>query len=174
MARGHDVPSASARPRRPALVPAARGGGAERHRTPPYPVHGPGSPPAPVCPVPPASACPAPAQRGLELGQCAAPRDRPQRGPIAARGAQRGACVAQPRHVRGPSATRQRDPTRTCSRGARGALARLAVPSVSSSTPRRTRLPPLPPPVYPMRSDRVISINKWKLDLGIGYVSYFM
>jgi hypothetical protein len=25
-----------------------------------------------------------------------------------------------------------------------------------------------------MRSDRVIYINKWKLDLEIGYVSYFM
>jgi hypothetical protein len=70
--------------------------------------------------------------------------------------------------------THQRGPARTCSRGARGALARLTVPSACSSTPGRARLPPPPPPVYFMRANHVVHINKWKLDLEIGYVSYFM
>jgi hypothetical protein len=60
---------------------------------------------------------------------------------------------------------------------ARGALARLAVPSARSSTPRRAHLPlatRLPPPLYFMRVDHVIYINKWKLNSEIDYVSYFM
>jgi hypothetical protein len=73
--------------------------------------------------------------RGLELGSRAAPRGRPRHGPVAAR----GACAARPRRVRDPFATRQRGLARACSRGA---LARLAVPSARSSTPRRARLPP--------------------------------
>jgi hypothetical protein len=101
--------------------------------------------------------------RGLELGQRATPRVQPRRGPSATRGAQRDACAARPQRVRGPSTTRQRGPARV-------ALARHAVPSARSSTPRRARLPP----VYSMRSDRVIYINTWKLDLEIVYVSYFM
>jgi hypothetical protein len=95
MARGHGAPSASARPRRPAPVPKAQHGGAARRPAPPRPMRGPGSPPA--------SACPAPARRGLELGQRVAPRDRPRRGPVAARGVQHGSCAARPRRVRGPS-----------------------------------------------------------------------
>jgi hypothetical protein len=61
--------------------------------------------------------------RSLDLGQRVAPRGRPRHGPVAARGA--------------------------CSRGARGALARLVVPPgvlvypwTCPSTPGRARLPP--------------------------------
>ena len=53
----------------------------------------------------------------------------------------------------------------------RGALARLAVPLARLSTPSgRARLPPM----YFMRAKHVVYINKWKLNLEIGYVSYFM
>jgi hypothetical protein len=161
MARGHGTPSASARPRRPAPVPVARRGGAARRPAPPRPVRGPGSPPAPACPVPPASACPAPARRsrGVSASACLW---RAALSSANARTAQSAPACARP--------VRYASVRRACSRGACGALARLAMPSACSSTPRRARLPP----VYPMRSDRVIYINKWKLDLEIGYVSYFM
>jgi hypothetical protein len=69
--------------------------------------------------------------RGLELGQRVASHGRPRHGPVVARGVQRV-------HVR--------------ARVMHGALARLAVPLARLSTPRRAHLPP----VYSMRSDRVI------------------
>jgi hypothetical protein len=46
-----------------------------------------------------------------------------------------------------------------------------------SRCPRRARLPldvPVYPPVYFMRAKHVIDINKWKLNLEVGYVSNFM
>jgi hypothetical protein len=43
-------------------------------------------------------------------------------------------------------------------------------PPARSSTPGHARLPP----VYLMRAKHVIHINKWKLNLEIGYFSYFM
>jgi hypothetical protein len=79
-------------------------------------------------------------------------------------------CAARPRRVHDPFATRQCGLARACSRSARGALARLAVPPARSSTPRHARLPP----VYFMRANHVVHINKWKLNLKISYVSYFM
>jgi hypothetical protein len=58
------------------------------------------------CPAPPRrgrdAVCPALARRGLELDQRAAPRGRPQHGPVAAR----GACAARPRRVCGSFAAR--------------------------------------------------------------------
>jgi hypothetical protein len=69
--------------------------------------------------------------RGLELGRRARGASAPSAAPLPAR----GACAAWPRHVRGSFAARQRGLARACSRGARGALARLAVPSARSSTP---------------------------------------
>jgi hypothetical protein len=50
-------------------------------------------------------------------------------------------------------------------------------PPACSSTPGRARLPldvPVYPPMYFMRAKHVVYINKWKLNLEIGYVSYFM
>jgi hypothetical protein len=74
------------------------------------------------------------------------PRVRSCRGPaVCSRRAVRCVCSSAPvcaRLVRG---------ARACSHGARGALARLAVPSARSSTPRRARLPlatRLPPRVF--------------------------
>jgi hypothetical protein len=110
--------------------------------------------------------------RGLELGQRAARAFGPGVAPLPAR----GACAARPRRARGSFAACQRGLARACSRGARSALVRLAVPSTRSSTPRRARLPlatRLPPLVYFMRVDHVIYINKWKLNSEIDYVSYF-
>jgi hypothetical protein len=145
-----------------------------------------------VRPPPASRSCPRGPAWWRSAASCAAPAARPHRRALSRPpqralplpGAALSSVSARPRTVGlgvaplplaararlGPSATRQRGPARRCSRGARGALARLSVSSACSSTPRRTCLPP----VYPMHSDRVISINKWKLDLEIGYVSYFM
>jgi hypothetical protein len=79
--------------------------------------------------------------RGLELGQRAAPHVRPRRGPFAARGRVRSSAPMCAWLVR---STLARPCARACSRGTHGAWSRLAV------------------------LDRVIYINKWKLNLEIG------
>jgi hypothetical protein len=85
--------------------------------------------------------------RGLELDQHAAPRVRSRRGPAA----------CSRRAARRVRAARQRGL-------ARGALARLAVPSGAHLTLDVPVYPP-PPPVYSMRSDYVIYINKMETQL---------
>jgi hypothetical protein len=83
--------------------------------------------------------------RGLELGPVclwrAARAFGPSVAPLPARGTQRDAGAARPRRARGSFVARQRDLARACSRGARGALARLAVPSARSSTPSHPSTP---------------------------------
>jgi hypothetical protein len=86
--------------------------------------------------------------RGLELDQHAAPRVRSRRGPAA----------CSRRAARRVRAARQRGL-------ARGALARLAVPWGAHQTPAGPVHPPPPPPVYSMRSDYVIYINKMETQL---------
>jgi hypothetical protein len=87
----------------------------------------------------------------------------PGAAPLPARGAQRGACAARPRRVRGFARAR--------------AHVVRAVLWHGSPCPRCARLPLdvlVYPPVYSMRANHVVHINKWKLNLEIGYVSYFM
>jgi hypothetical protein len=107
--------------------------------------------------------------RGLELGRRARGASAPGAAPLPARGAQLGPGVraARSRHVS----------TRACSRGALGALARLAVPSARSYTPRHARLPLatyLPPPCNLCALITLFLLIKWKLNSEIDYVSYFM
>jgi hypothetical protein len=99
---------------------------------------------------PPRSALPASCRprRGLELGQRTAPAWPRCRSRRAARRV-RSSALACARLVRG---TLAQPYARACSHGAHSAFARLAMPSACSSTPRRAHLPP----VYSMRSDRVI------------------
>jgi hypothetical protein len=85
--------------------------------------------------------------------------------PLAARSATRAqlgpdVCAARSRHVSAALRARLLTWCALCFGTARLALGALVYPP--------------PPPVHSMRSDRVIYINKWKLNLEIDYVSYFM
>jgi hypothetical protein len=80
--------------------------------------------------------------RGLELGRRTRSALAPGAALLPARGAQRGACVAQPRRARGSFAARQ------CGLARAHARVVHAVLSHGSPCPRRARLP-LDVPVYP-------------------------
>jgi hypothetical protein len=93
----------------------------------------------------------APAQRGPGPAQLRLARPR---------------CPCVARHVRSSAPTCARlvrdasaRPCAPCLRGARGALARLAVPPAHSSTPRRARLPPPPPCILCVLITLFISLN---------------
>jgi hypothetical protein len=135
LARPAGVPSPRPAPGLGPVPAMARGHGAPARARPPAPAC-----PARVVTAParPRARPSVPMARGLELGQRAAPT---------CAWLVRSACVR---------------PYARCSHGARGALARLAVPL---STPRRACLPP---PVYFMRANHVVHVNEiensiWKL-----------
>jgi hypothetical protein len=110
--------------------------------------------------------------RGLELGQAclwrAAPHVRSRHGPVVCSRRVHSSAPTCAWLIRGMSA---RPCARACSRGARGALARLAVPSGAHL--------PLDVLVYPPLCIPCIVITlfismKWKLNSEIDYISYFM
>jgi hypothetical protein len=134
-ARRGSLPGAALAPARP-----RRGPGGAR------PAPAPGVASA-VRAVPPASS-PHPWLAAVALGPASSARPplrsaAPARRGFGSRG--RGACVARPRRVRDPFATRQRGLARACSRGARCfGVARCAIGATRSALPRsrRARLPP--------------------------------
>jgi hypothetical protein len=140
-------------------------------------MRGPDSPPAPACPDPAWRDCGVSAPACLWRTALSSASARPRAVglgvaplPLAARNAARarlgpGVCVARPRRV--SAALRAR------------AHMERAVLWHGSPCPLCVRLPlgvPVypPSPVYFMCANHVVHINKWKLDLEIGYVSYIM